>query len=250
MSVPGIPLPADLEKELPAEQPAGAAQHGAPSNPTSDPALCTPEPAGPAVLHAGPCCGVDVHAPYATPSSEPSRAPRRQARAKELRQELLNSARLAAHFEEHPGDLALLQHDRPLAKAAAPAHLRHLPAYLRAQAAGGACAAGNTGRGAPALPPGCAGSDECGCAWQDVTVGQAAAAPLPRARPGVVRVCCAARSCVGGKGCCSGMHATSHHVHYCTCLFLMQTMRERASWRVWRCMQQIFIFLSADGAAA
>ena len=73
----------------------------------------------------------------------------KQARARELRSELLNSARLAAHFEEHPGDLALLRHDRPLAKAAAPAHLRHLPAYLRAAAApgGAASSVGNAGRG-------------------------------------------------------------------------------------------------------
>ncbi len=63
--------------------------------------------------------------------------------------ELLNSQRLAAHFEEHPGDLALLKHDRPLAKAAAPAHLRVLPAYLRAAAGPvSASAVGNAGRGA------------------------------------------------------------------------------------------------------
>ncbi len=39
---------------------------------------------------------------------------RLQARAKELRLELLNSKRLQAHFEEHPADLALLKHDKPL----------------------------------------------------------------------------------------------------------------------------------------
>lgn len=38
-----------------------------------------------------------------------------QARAKELKMELLNSQRLAAFFEEHPSDLNLLKHDRPLA---------------------------------------------------------------------------------------------------------------------------------------
>jgi hypothetical protein len=173
---------------------------------------------GPAALHAVLRCRVGLHAPYATPRPEPSRAPRRQARAKELRQELLNSARLAAHFEEHPGDLALLKHDRPLAKAAAPAHLRHLPAYLRAQTAGGgagAGAAGSAGRGALAPPPGCAGSDVCGCAWQHVIVVRAAAAPLPWARQGAVRTCCAARSCLGGKCVawqlepCSAVHACS-----------------------------------------
>ena len=56
---------------------------------------------------------------------------RPQARAKELRLELLNSERLTAHFEAHPGDLALLRHDKQLSRAAPPAHLRRLPAYLR-----------------------------------------------------------------------------------------------------------------------
>ena len=71
-----------------------------------------------------------------------------QARAKELRMELLNSKRLQAHFEEHPADLALLKHDKPLAKTASASHLKHLPAYLR-DAAGmtKASHAGNTGRG-------------------------------------------------------------------------------------------------------
>lgn len=73
----------------------------------------------------------------------------KQARAKELRLELLNSARLKAHFEEHPGDLALLKHDKPLSRTAPPAHLKHLPAYLRDPgAANGASTAGNAGRGA------------------------------------------------------------------------------------------------------
>mmetsp|Transcript_21210 Transcript_21210/g.63839 ORF Transcript_21210/g.63839 Transcript_21210/m.63839 type:complete len:639 (-) Transcript_21210:2475-4391(-) len=55
----------------------------------------------------------------------------KEARAKELRLELLNSERLSAHFEAHPGDLALLRHDKQLARATPPAHLRRLPAYLR-----------------------------------------------------------------------------------------------------------------------
>ncbi len=54
-----------------------------------------------------------------------------QARAKELRLELLNSARLKAHFEAHPGDLALLRHDKPLARAPPAPHLKRLPAYLQ-----------------------------------------------------------------------------------------------------------------------
>lgn len=72
-----------------------------------------------------------------------------QARAKELLLELLNSARLREHFEENPGDLALLRHDKPLAKAASAPHLKHLPAYLRDPAAmSGVSSAGNTKRGA------------------------------------------------------------------------------------------------------
>lgn len=55
-----------------------------------------------------------------------------QARAKELRLELINSQRLAAHFEQHPSDLALLKHDKALAKKPEAPHLKHLPSYLRA----------------------------------------------------------------------------------------------------------------------
>ena len=55
-----------------------------------------------------------------------------QARQKDLRLELLNSQRLAAHFEANPGDMALLKHDKALAKRPEAPHLRHLPSYLRA----------------------------------------------------------------------------------------------------------------------
>ena len=55
----------------------------------------------------------------------------REARLRELRSELLNSQRLAAHFDDNPADLALLKHDAPLAKANTAPHLKHLPAYLR-----------------------------------------------------------------------------------------------------------------------
>lgn len=41
----------------------------------------------------------------------------REARAQELRRELLNSARLGAHFAAAPRDLALLRHDAPLSAA-------------------------------------------------------------------------------------------------------------------------------------
>ena len=55
----------------------------------------------------------------------------REARIRELRGELLNSERLAAHFEDNPEDLNLLRHDGSLARLASSQHLRHLPAYLR-----------------------------------------------------------------------------------------------------------------------
>ena len=73
-----------------------------------------------------------------------------QARAKELRLELLNSKRLQVHFEEHPADLALLKHDKPLAKTTPASHLKILPAYLR-DAAGmkKSSFSGNSGRGLP-----------------------------------------------------------------------------------------------------
>eukprot|EP00884_Botryococcus_braunii_P010881 jgi/Botrbrau1/19795/Bobra.0124s0043.1 len=70
----------------------------------------------------------------------------REARAKDLRLELLNSERLAAHFESHPGDLALLKHDKPLAKAAGGSHLKQLPAYL--------ATASGLGKGASFAPGG------------------------------------------------------------------------------------------------
>lgn len=76
-----------------------------------------------------------------------------QARAKELRLELLNSSRLKAHFEAHPGDLALLRHDKPLHRAPPPAHLKHLPAYLKDPDTAAVQQDGSTRRGAPCLLP-------------------------------------------------------------------------------------------------
>ena len=70
----------------------------------------------------------------------------REARVRELRSELLNSERLAAHFEDNPEDLNLLKHDVSLAKHPAAPHLSHLPGYLRGRkrttGAGGAAAEG------------------------------------------------------------------------------------------------------------
>eukprot|EP00891_Asterochloris_glomerata_P006955 jgi/Astpho2/6955/e_gw1.00107.46.1_t len=63
----------------------------------------------------------------------------KEARAKELRLELLNSERLKAHFEDHPGkpgDLTLLKHDKALSAATPQLHLRTLPTYLREKTTG------------------------------------------------------------------------------------------------------------------
>ncbi|DBB15417.1 TPA: hypothetical protein ACH3X3_003648 [Trebouxia sp. C0006] len=71
----------------------------------------------------------------------------KEARAKELRLELLNSKRLKAFFEDHPGDLALLQHDKPLAKGNSAPHLKHIPAYLRDPTVATPSFPGNAGKG-------------------------------------------------------------------------------------------------------
>ncbi|GLI58556.1 hypothetical protein VaNZ11_000303 [Volvox africanus] len=55
----------------------------------------------------------------------------REARAKELKNELLNSERLKEYFEDHAAEKAMLRHDKPLASAPAASHLKHMPAYLK-----------------------------------------------------------------------------------------------------------------------
>ncbi|GAB4846851.1 DEAD-box ATP-dependent RNA helicase 16 [Ancistrocladus abbreviatus] len=54
----------------------------------------------------------------------------RESRAQDLRNEILNSEKLKAHFEDNPRDLDLLKHDKVLSKKAPPAHLRNVPEYL------------------------------------------------------------------------------------------------------------------------
>ncbi|XP_074581377.1 DEAD-box ATP-dependent RNA helicase 16 [Curcuma longa] len=54
----------------------------------------------------------------------------RESRAQELRNEILNSEKLKAHFEHNPKDLDLLKHDKLLSKKAPPSHLREVPEYL------------------------------------------------------------------------------------------------------------------------
>ncbi|KAJ0531709.1 putative RNA helicase [Helianthus annuus] len=54
----------------------------------------------------------------------------KEARAQDLRNEILNSDKLKAHFQENPRDLDLLKHDKLLSKKAPAPHLRDVPEYL------------------------------------------------------------------------------------------------------------------------
>lgn len=54
----------------------------------------------------------------------------RESRAQDLRNEILNSEKLKAHFESNPGDLDLLKHDKVLSKKPPAPHLRDVPEYL------------------------------------------------------------------------------------------------------------------------
>ncbi|KAL6961299.1 DEAD-box ATP-dependent RNA helicase 16, partial [Sarracenia purpurea var. burkii] len=54
----------------------------------------------------------------------------REARARDLRNEILNSEKLKAHFQDNPKDLDLLKHDKVLSKKAPALHLRDVPEYL------------------------------------------------------------------------------------------------------------------------
>ncbi|KAJ0967713.1 hypothetical protein J5N97_024630 [Dioscorea zingiberensis] len=55
----------------------------------------------------------------------------RESRARDLRDEITNSEKLKAHFDDNPRELDLLKHDKFLSKKAPPAHLREVPVYLR-----------------------------------------------------------------------------------------------------------------------
>ncbi|KAI0033910.1 DEAD-domain-containing protein [Vararia minispora EC-137] len=54
----------------------------------------------------------------------------REARIKELKQEILNSDKLKAHFEDNPLDLEFLRHDKPLHPTRVQSHMKHVPRYL------------------------------------------------------------------------------------------------------------------------
>jgi len=52
------------------------------------------------------------------------------ARVKDLRNEILNSDKLQAHFQDNPRDLQLLKHDAPLKSVKVQRHLATVPGYL------------------------------------------------------------------------------------------------------------------------
>ncbi|BGP17450.1 hypothetical protein JCM10213_003267 [Rhodosporidiobolus nylandii] len=54
----------------------------------------------------------------------------REARVKEIKNEVLNSEKLKAHFEDNPRDLAFLRHDKTLHPSRVQSHLKHVPGYL------------------------------------------------------------------------------------------------------------------------
>jgi len=62
----------------------------------------------------------------------------KEARVKELRQEILASNKLKAHFEDHPRDLEYLRHDKPLHPARVQPHMKYVPRYLLPRGATGA----------------------------------------------------------------------------------------------------------------
>lgn len=68
----------------------------------------------------------------------------REARTRELRNELINSAKLQRHFEENPEDLRHLRHDNETRTARRDPHLKHVPDYLL-PAGGGKTVAGDVG---------------------------------------------------------------------------------------------------------
>lgn len=54
----------------------------------------------------------------------------KEARINELKQEILNSEKLENHFDEHPDELNLLEHDRALLPKKVKRHLKIIPNYL------------------------------------------------------------------------------------------------------------------------
>ncbi|KAJ2416286.1 ATP-dependent DNA/RNA helicase [Coemansia sp. RSA 2530] len=60
----------------------------------------------------------------------------REARIKEIKNEILNSEKLKAHFEDRPKDLQFLRHDKALHPSQVKPHMKHIPQYLVPKIAG------------------------------------------------------------------------------------------------------------------
>ncbi|KAI8913513.1 P-loop containing nucleoside triphosphate hydrolase protein [Gorgonomyces haynaldii] len=54
----------------------------------------------------------------------------KEARLKEIKQEILNSEKLKAHFEDNPQDMQALRHDKPMHQARVQPQLKRVPEYL------------------------------------------------------------------------------------------------------------------------
>ena len=54
----------------------------------------------------------------------------REARLKEIKSEMLNSAKLQSHFADNPRDAQILRHDKALHTVRQQAHLRNVPDYI------------------------------------------------------------------------------------------------------------------------
>ncbi|KAJ1730069.1 ATP-dependent DNA/RNA helicase [Coemansia sp. Benny D160-2] len=65
-----------------------------------------------------------------------SRIAIREARIKEIKQEILNSEKLKAHFEDKPKDLHFLRHDKALRPDQVKPHMKHIPQYMVPKIAG------------------------------------------------------------------------------------------------------------------
>ncbi|KAJ3967894.1 ATP-dependent RNA helicase dbp9 [Lentinula raphanica] len=80
----------------------------------------------------------------------------REARVRELKEEVVRSERMKAHFEDNPLDLEYLRHDKPLHPTRVQPHMKHVPGYLMPRTAviagaalgGGGGAGGGTEEGA------------------------------------------------------------------------------------------------------
>ncbi|KPV74583.1 uncharacterized protein RHOBADRAFT_37630 [Rhodotorula graminis WP1] len=84
----------------------------------------------------------------------------REARIKEIKNEVLNSEKLKAHFEDNPRDLAFLRHDKTLHPSRVQPHLKHVPGYLMPRIAAVGANDAAVAAAASAAGPGAAGDGD------------------------------------------------------------------------------------------